>query len=97
MEAFAKQFDPHVSGTVWLPAREGEEIRIKDDLLVIPVRNGHVPADKGIAKSLGYKVMQVKRKLKPELAHLTGPEIKQMADEHGKESTTYEVRTNVIS
>ena len=97
MEAFAKQFDPHVSGTVWQPVREGEEIRIKDDLLVMPVRNGHVPVDKGIAKSLGYKVVQVKRKLKPELAHLTGPEIKQMADEHGKESTTYEVRTNVIS
>jgi len=97
MEAFAKKFDTHVGGTIWQPVREGEEIRIKDDLIVTPVRNGHVPAEKGITKSLGYSVAQVKRKLRPELAHLTGLEIKKMADEHGKESTTYEVRTNIIS
>ena len=94
---FSKKFDPHVSGTVWQPVREGEEIRIKDDLIVTPVLNGHVPVEKGITKSLGYTVAQVKRKLRPELAHLTGPEIKKMADAHGKQSTTYEVRTNIIS
>jgi ribonuclease Z len=41
--------------------------------------------------------MQVKRKLKPELLHLSGVEIKKIADERGKESTTYEVRTSIIS
>lgn len=97
MDAFSKQFDPHVSGSVWLPVKAGMEIKIKDDLLVIPVRNSHVPAEAGITKSLGYKVIQVKRKLKPELAGLTGAEIKKLSDEHGKESTTIEVRKNIIS
>lgn len=97
MDAFTKQFDPHASGTAWLPVKAGMEIKIKEDLLVIPVRNSHVPAETGIAKSLGYKVMQVKRKLKPELAGLTGEAIKAIADAHGKNSTTVEVRRNILS
>jgi ribonuclease Z len=97
MEGFFKNFDPHATGTVWVPVTAESEIRIKDDIIVTTVPNSHVPAAESITKSLGYKVEKVKRKLKPALAHLTGPEIKQYAELHGKDSTTMEVRTNIIS
>ena len=97
LEEFSKKFDPHVSGSVWTPVTAQDEIRLRDDLLVQPIRNGHVPIDKSIAKSFGYKVIQTKRKLKPALEGLTGKEIKAISDVEGKDATTMEVRTNIIS
>jgi ribonuclease Z len=97
LETFFRKFDPYAMGTLWKPVIADEEIRIKEDILVIPVRNGHVPAPPGITKSLGFKVIQTKRKLKPELVGLSGEEIKRIGQESGKDSTTVEVRTNILS
>lgn len=97
LEEFSKRFDPHVSGTVWKPVTEHEELRLKDDVVVQPVRNGHVVTQPHLSKSLGYKVYRTKQKLKPELAALPADEIRRIVMERGKESTTHEVRTNIIS
>lgn len=97
MEAFFQQFDPYSVGTVWNPVSPGDEIRVKDDILVIPLRNGHVPVAPEIIRSLGFKVFQTKRKLRPELVGLSQEEIRRIGIEHGKESTTMEVRTNILS
>lgn len=97
LEAFSKKFDPHVASTLWHPASPGTEIFLRDDLLVQPLRNGHVPVDASVIRSLSYKVIQTKRKLKPALEGLSGLEIKQYAEQYGKESTTDEVRTNVLT
>ena len=97
MQAFFQQFDPYAVGTVWEPVSPGDEIRVKDDILVIPVRNGHVPVAPEIIRSLGFKIFQTKRKLRPELVGLSGEEIRRIGLEHGKESTTMEVRTNILS
>ena len=98
LEEFSKKFDPHVTGTVWTPITEHtEEIRIRKDLLIQPVRNGHVQAAENISKSLSYKLIQTKEKLKPEFLHLPGEEIRKIVMERGKESTTVEVRTNILS
>ncbi|SDF07552.1 MBL fold metallo-hydrolase [Chitinophaga filiformis] len=97
MEAFFQQFDPYSVGTVWQPVSPGDEIRVKDDILVIPLRNGHVPVAPEIIRSLSFKVFQTKRKLRPELVGLSGEEIRQIGIEKGKESTTMEVRTNILS
>ena len=97
LKAFSAQFDPHVSGMQWRPVIPNEEIWIKDDIAVQPVSNGHVPAPAGITKSVGYSVWQAKRMLKPELAILTGQEIKKIRKERGDAATTFEIRTNIIS
>lgn len=96
IELFAKQFDPHVSATVWKGIREGDQIAVKDDIVVEAIRNGHVQAGAGIAKSLSYKVAQVKTKLRPEFISLPGDEIRKLIQERGKEQTTQEVRTTLL-
>jgi len=57
---------------------------IKDDIVVEPIINGHVATEKGQVKSLSYKVVQVKKKLKPELVKLGGLEIKRSSKNAGR-------------
>ena len=96
LKDFTTKFDPHVAGTVWNPITPENEIRIKDDLFIRVIHNGHVPTKDGI-KSLSYKVIQSKMKLKPELTKLPGDEIKRIITEQGKESTHTEIQTNLLS
>ncbi|SEW24470.1 MBL fold metallo-hydrolase [Chitinophaga arvensicola] len=96
MEEFSKRFDPHIRGTQWQAVGPEEEIWVKDDVVVVPVRNEHVTTEPHIIRSLSYKVMQVKQKVKPEIAALPPEEIRQIILERGKESTTMEVRTNLV-
>ncbi len=48
-------------------------------------------------KSLGCRVVQVKRKLKAEFRSLLGEEIRRITEEKGKAFTTEEVRTPLLS
>src|ERR1700753_1675219 len=61
LESFSKQFDPHVSDTIWAPVSAGEEIWIAKDLCVTPFRNSHIPAKPPLLKSIGYQVVQVRK------------------------------------
>jgi len=97
LEKFSKEFDPHVARTVWTPVTEGDEIFIAKDLLVKPIRNSHVPADPHIIKSLGYQVIQTRKKLRPEFAHLSGEQLRQLAEQQGRDSFSMEVRTNLLA
>ncbi|NSL87740.1 RNAse Z [Chitinophaga sp. Mgbs1] len=94
---FISRFDAYANGSVWMPVSPGDEIRIHKDMLVIPLRNEHVRTEKHITRSLGYQLIETKRKLKPELAGLSNAEIARISLEHGKESTTTEVRTTILS
>lgn len=96
MADFLQRFDPHTSGIQWRAVGPGDEIWVKDDVVVIPIRNEHVTTDSHIIRSLSYKVMQVKQKVKPELTTLPPATLKQIIMEKGKESTTMEVRTNLV-
>jgi ribonuclease Z len=93
---FSRAFDPQVTRTVWSPVTEGDEIPISKELLVKPLRNGHVPAEQHIIKSLGYQVLQVRHKLRPELAHLSGEALRQLAEQQGRDSLSVEVRTSLF-
>lgn len=97
LEAFSKKFDPQVAQTIWMPVTEGDEIPIAKDLLVKPTRNGHVPVAPDIIKSLGYMVIQTRKKLKPEYAHLTGEQLRQLGEAQGKDSLTTEIRANLLA
>jgi ribonuclease Z len=97
LEKFSKEFDPQVAATVWTPVTEGDEIFIAKDLLVRPIRNSHVPVDRHIIKSLGYQVIQTRKKLRPEFAHLSGEQLRQLAEQQGRDSFSMEVRTNLLA
>ncbi len=96
LEAFSKQFDKQVLQTIWQPVAPGERLWIKGDMYVVPVRNEHVTTGENIIKSLSYKVMQTKQKLRPELSHLTEEEIRKLSYEQGKESISNEVSNCVL-
>jgi ribonuclease Z len=97
LERFSKQFDPQVSRTVWLPATAGDEIAIAKDLLVLPARNGHVPVEQHIIKSLGYTVVQTRKKLKAEYTHLSGEELRQLGERIGRENLSHELREKLLA
>ncbi|HEX6430501.1 MAG TPA: MBL fold metallo-hydrolase [Niastella sp.] len=95
LKDFTTKFDPHVSGAVWNPITPETDIRIKEDIIIKAIHNGHVPTKTGV-KSLSYKVIQSKMKLKPELTQLPGEQIRQIIEEQGKENTHTEVQTVLL-
>ncbi len=97
LERFSKQFDTQVDRTVWLPATAGDEIAIAKDLLVLPARNGHVPVEQHIIKSLGYTVVQTRKKLKTGYTHLSGEELRQLGERIGRENLSHELRENLLA
>ncbi|MBQ4821993.1 MBL fold metallo-hydrolase [Aquimarina sp. MMG016] len=96
LEKFSKKFDTHVKGTLWKPITETSVIKIKNDILIESIRNNHIEAPDNMAKSLSYKVVKTKRKLKEEYKNLPGREIKKLIEEKGNEKVTKEIRTNVL-
>lgn len=97
LENFSKKFDPHVSGTIWSPIKEYEEISIRGDVYVQAFPNEHVQVGHPDTKSLSYKVFETRRKLKPEFNDLAGHEIKRIIDENGRDFTTDLTRINRLS
>ncbi len=96
LETFSKKFDPHVSGSVWKPIVEKDKIWIRENIYVEAIRNSHVAAKPEISKSLGYKVVLVKRKIKPEIANLPPNEIKKIVMEQGKINTSIEISETLL-
>jgi ribonuclease Z len=92
---FTTRFDPHVAGTVWNPITPESNLRIKPDLIIKAIPNGHVATKPGV-RSLSYKVIQSKLKLKPELTKLSGEEIRRIIEEQGKANTHTEVQTTLL-
>lgn len=97
LEKFSKQFDPHMSGTVWTAIKENESVMIKDGYYVQSIRNNHVPADEGIIKSFGYQLYELKTKLKAEYSGLSQEVITSLIREKGKQNMTEYIRTNIIT
>jgi ribonuclease Z len=94
---FSVNFDPHVSGARWTPLIDGDKVWIKKDTYVQALKNNHVPADENVYKSLGYKVVSVKNKLKPEYVALPPAEIKKTIETLGKEASYISVETIQLS
>lgn len=94
---FSMKFDPHVKGTVWKPIQDKDRIWIRKDIYVEAVRNNHVACAAGVHKSLGYKVVLVKSKLKEDYVSLSGQEIRETIEKLGKAATHSEVETILLS
>lgn len=82
LETFIKQFDPHTSGTEWYPIDDGDEITIKNNYRVQSFENKHINVS-GQLKSLSYKVLETKSKIKPEFKNLSSKEIVAIKEAHG--------------
>jgi ribonuclease Z len=97
LNEFSLKFDPHVTGSVWMPISPENDVRIKEDIFVRAIENSHT-ADKGPGiRSLSYKVIQTKMKLRPEYVKLPAEDIKRLIEQKGKARTHTEVQTNLIS
>lgn len=94
---FSMKFDKHVQQTVWKPLCDKEKVWIKKDVYVEAMRNNHVACDEHTYKSFGYRVIQVKSKLKPEYIHLSSEEIKQTIATIGKDAAYVSVETILLS
>ncbi|WP_440135417.1 MBL fold metallo-hydrolase [Chitinophaga sancti] len=93
---FSVKFDPHVVGTVWRPLADRERVWIKKDVYVEALRNNHVPAPAQVIKSFGFKVVQVRYKLKAAYLSLPPLEIKKVIDHLGREATHILVETVLL-
>ncbi len=93
---FGGKFDHHVQLAVWEPIRPGDEVVLKKDIRVQAIRNGHVQAPDDKSKSLSFKVVQVKRKIKPEFADLEGPEIARLAQALGRNFISAESQETLL-
>lgn len=97
LKEFTAKFDPQVSGTDWIPIDDGDEIEIRNDLVVRAVENRHVIAEDGQTKSLSYFIDQRIRKLKPELRGKDGTEIAQIRKDHGESAISNETRSTILA
>lgn len=96
LREFSMRFDAHVANTVWEPVSPEQDAWLRYDIKVQAIPNGHVARAGNAIKSLSYKVIQVKQKLKPEYTQLPGEAIKRIIEEQGKENTHYEVQTTLL-
>ena len=94
---FTSRFDPHTTGTRWVPLDRDQEVRIRQDVIVRAVENSHVKTANDQVKSLSYFVDSVARKLKPEFVGLPGSEIGALRKERGNDAITHEVRTTPLA
>jgi len=78
---FQRQFDPHVEAVQWVGVRPGDHVVIGKNMSVRVESNQHVPAPSGQCKSVGYTILETRRKLKPEYVGLSGTEIRDLGPE----------------
>jgi ribonuclease Z len=97
LKNFSEKFDPHVENTIWKPIMDRDKIWIKKDIYVEAIKNSHVETHEGLYKSLGYKVVSVKSKLKPEYVLLPANQIKETIETLGKEATHVSIETILLS
>lgn len=97
MHAFLTKFDPHVAHSEWTAIKDGDVLPIKKGFEVEALRNEHINSPIGVHKSLSYKVYEVKHKLKPAFAGMSGAEIGAIAKEKGRDFISEQVRSNILS
>ncbi|NQT19835.1 MAG: hypothetical protein HQ592_09020 [Planctomycetes bacterium] len=73
MQAWGR-VEGHVPPCRFVGMRDGDDYEIRRDLIVRAFATRHIPG------SLGYSIIEVRRKLKPEFLDLTGPQIVELKE-----------------
>lgn len=86
---FSRKFDPQIQTPPdWIGIENGDRISLGKNRFVVAIRNEHIAAPEGIAKSLSYLLVEERRRLKPELRQLQESEIAHLSEEQGQEAIT---------
>ncbi|WP_299891581.1 MBL fold metallo-hydrolase [uncultured Lacinutrix sp.] len=94
LNEFLIRFDPHMEQARWKPINDLETIAIKNSFSVQAFENKHINVPNQL-KSVSYKVIETKHKLKPEFSSLNPKEIvalkKEKGDDYIKETSKQDV------
>jgi ribonuclease Z len=83
---FCSRFDPGSGPNVkWTPVRSGDRVEVSADLELEAAKNSHI-ASGDLVKSLGYRVVRKRRKLRPEFAGKKAMEIVKLRLELGEDA-----------
>ncbi len=93
---FVENFDPHAKGTLWKPIAHKDVIKINKNISVRAMKNNHVPAEVGTHKSLSFKILDSKKKLKPEFLKLSNQDLKRVIDAKGRDFISNDVSTIIL-
>lgn len=93
---FCGRFDPETQDAFpWMPVTPGQRLGIGASLQIEVVSNTHVASD--LVKSVGYKIVQSKRKLKAEYAGLPSNEIEEIAKTKGRDAISEPVEEVLVA
>ena len=92
---FIEQFDPNLSKARWVAIEAGQRISVASNHVVEVGENDHIAAAghdvAGLTKSLDFRVVESRRRLKPEFAGLAGAEIGRLRAEYGDDHVTNQI------
>ena len=97
LEAFSRKFDSDKPLKNWQPIVDGDTINIRQDLVVKTLKNNHILDAPNKHKSLSYKLLDRKQKLKSEYQNLSSTEIQNLIKQVGKETLTSEVFSPILT
>jgi ribonuclease Z len=66
----------------WVPLEAGDEVPLRDKRRVVTFATRHIPD----RLTLGYKILEKRRRLKPEYSHLSQDEIRARAQKEGRDA-----------
>lgn len=93
---FCGRFDSETQDAFpWMPVAPGQRIGIGASLQIEVVSNTHVASE--LVKSVGYKIVQSKRKLKAEFVGLSSDEIEQIAKTQGRDTITESIEEVLVA
>ncbi|MGH1337422.1 MAG: MBL fold metallo-hydrolase [Aureispira sp.] len=97
LKDFSARFAPHSPPTPWYGVDDGQEFAIKPNYIVKSIRNEHIDVPLPVIKSVGYEILEVKRKLKTAFKGLSGLEIKALREKKGNDFITQEQRQSILT
>lgn len=95
LQQFLGKFDPQSQGGLWKPLEDQISFGTKTGLSVKAFENKHIDKP-GLLKSLSFKVVETKRKIKPELIGAGSTQIIAMQEEFGYDSIVNTFNTNKL-
>jgi hypothetical protein len=99
MSRFLTHFDPATSAYVkWQPVNDGDQIPLDGRRFLRAYATRHIPASEpGRPRSLGYQVVRIVDRVRPELRGLPQSELDSMRQSGGRESITQPVEEILLT
>lgn len=89
---FIERFDPSLPRAEWVPVAAGQRLSIGGGHIVEVGENDHIAVAgrgaAGLAKSLDFRVIESRRRLRPEFVGMPGEEIGRLRAAHGNDHVT---------